>query len=452
MPRLSLRGRLALAFAAGMTAVLVAVGAFVYVQVRRDLIASVDMGLTSRAQVMVAEAARAKAPLATRRVRLIDADEAFAQVLAPSGQVLETTPAVAGRALVGRALLAGLHHPVTIDRRPPGLDPARLLVVPVTVAGTRRIFVLGTTLSNMNEALARLKHQLEIAIPVGIACCSLIGWLLAGGALRPVARMRAEAERISAGEPRRLPVPAGDPTLAGLARTLNHTFDRLQEAHGRERRFVDDASHELRTPLAILKAEVDSALAGGRDQAELERTLASAAEEIDHLVRITEGLLVLAREHGGHVPVDAAPVDVRELLAPSVRAARSRSDAEGVAVAAHIDAATVTVDRTRIRQAVDNLLANALHHTPRGGSIALRATVTDGGALTLAVEDSGPGFEPSVLQTAFEPFRRGENGHPGAGLGLAIVRVIVEAHGGTVRAENLVPRGARITLTLEPAR
>jgi two-component system, OmpR family, sensor kinase len=430
-----------------MAAVLIAVGAFVYLQVRRDLLASVDMGLNSRAQVMVADAL-ANAPLSTRRIRLIDSDEAFAQVLSPSGRVLATTPAVAGRPLVGQALIAGVHHPVEVERRPPGLDPARLLIVPVTLTGVRRIFVLGATLSNTNEALARLKHDLEIAIPAGLACCTLIGWLIAGAALRPVARMRSEAEQISAGEPRRLPVPGSDPALAGLARTLNDTFDRLQEAHARERRFVDDASHELRTPLAILKAEVESALAGPRDADELERTLESAAEEIDHLAQISDGLLVLAREHGGRIPVAAEPVVLRELLEPSVRAARARSAAGSVAVAADIDAAEVTVDRTRIRQVVDNLLENALVHTPPGGSIGLRAAVAEGGALTIVVEDSGPGFAPSVLQTAFEPFRRGEDPHRGAGLGLAIVRVIAEAHGGTVLAENLAPYGARVTITI----
>jgi signal transduction histidine kinase len=319
------------------------------------------------------------------------------------------------------------------------------------LAGGRRVLVLGATLSNTNEALARLKHQLEVAIPLGIVCCSIVGWLLSGAALRPVVRMRTEAEQISAGEPRRLPVPGSDPALGGLARTLNATFDRLHEAHARERRFVDDASHELRTPLAILKAEVDSALAGRRDPGELTQALESAAEEIDHLIRLTEGLLVLAREHGGRVPIHSERVELGELVEPSLRAARARSAGGGVAVEAHIDDAEVIVDRTRIRQALDNLLENALRHALPGGDVKLRAEVDPAATLTLAVEDSGPGFADSVLETAFEPFRRGDGAHAGAGLGLAIVRVIAEAHGGAVRAENLAPSGARVTITIAAA-
>ena len=237
-PHTSLRVRLTLAFAAGMAVVLTGVAVFVYLNLRTDLRASVDSGLQSRAQVIAANAAHADPSLGGRR-RLIDADEAFAQVLTPSGRIVETTPAVAGAALVPAGDLASLGRPTFVDDRPAGLDPSRLLIVPVTAAGHRVFVVVGATLSDSQEALDQALTRFAVAFPVALLLSSLIGWLLAGAALRPVERMRREAEAISASDPtRRLPVPRTDDTLARLADTLNVTFDRLQAALERERRFA----------------------------------------------------------------------------------------------------------------------------------------------------------------------------------------------------------------------
>jgi two-component system, OmpR family, sensor kinase len=384
--------------------------------------------------------------------RLIDADEAYAQVLAPGGRVVESTPRVAGRPLVGARVLAGLRAPRFLDATPPRLDPARLLVVPTHVGGHPRFVVVGATLSNSNEALGRVKRLFELAIPVALIVCSAVGWLLAGAALRPVERMRAEAESISASEPgRRLAVPTTDDTLSRLAHTLNATFDRLQRAHDRERRFVDDASHELRTPLTILKAEVDCALAGPRDPHRLARTLESAGEEVDHLVRIAEGLLVLARANHGRIPVHRTRIPLGDLIDECVTAFAARAAGHGVAIDAESEDIAAAVDRTRLRQALDNVLDNAVRHTPSGGSITVRGAARGAGQVAITVEDSGPGFSAEALAGAFQPFNHPVDAHSGAGLGLAIVQAIATAHEGSARVENRPDGGARVQLVV-PAR
>ena len=203
-----------------------------------------------------------------------------------------------------------------------------MLVVP---AGDGRFIVVGATLSNSQEALYRLLELFAVALPVALIASSLIGWWLAGLALRPVARMIDEAERISAVDPgRRLPVPDTDPALERLALALNATLDRLQEAYERERSFADNASHELRTPLTVLKAEVDSALAEPRSEADLREALASASAEVDHLVRIAEGLLVLARANGGTIPTLRTEARVDQLVEECLRPARRRAAERGV--------------------------------------------------------------------------------------------------------------------------
>jgi signal transduction histidine kinase len=434
-----------------MAVVLLGVAGFVYAHVRADLRATVDMGLRSRAQVIGDNASHPGVRIGggPGQHRLIDADEAFAQVLTAAGQVAETTPAVREAPLVSPTLLATVHGPTFVNVTPPGLDPARLLVVKLAAGSTRGYAVVGATLSNSQDALGTLVTQLEIALPAALLISTAVVWFVAGAALRPVERMRRQAEDISATDPtRRLPIPRTNDTLARLATTLNTTFDRLQAALERERSFVNEASHELRTPLTILKAEIDSALARPATPDQLHQALRSANEEVEHLVRIAEGLLVLARAGNGRIPIYAEDVDLRTLIDTSLAAFAVRAAARDVALDAHSSDAVVHLDPTRTRQALDNLIDNAIRHSRPGGAVCVRATAEDG-HVTVVVQDDGEGFEPGLLDRPFQAFHRGRRTtYPGSGLGLAIVAAVADAHHGTAIAENPAGGGARITLTL----
>ena len=439
MRRISLRARLALAFAAGMVLVSVFVAGFVYIEVRKDLRESVQMGLGARAKTI-----RADSDVIDERPGLIDGDEAFAQVLTADGRIDSSTRSVAHAPLLGAPRLAEIRGSTFLDLRPPGLDSSRVLVVP---AGDGRFIVVGATLSNSQEVLYRLLELFAVALPVALIVSSLIGWWLAGLALRPVARMIDEAERISAVDPgRRLPVPDTDPALERLALALNATLDRLQEAYERERSFADNASHELRTPLTVLKAEVDSALAEPRSEADLREAMASASAEVDHLVRIAEGLLVLARANGGTIPTLRTEARVDQLVEECLRPARRRAAERGVTLRSSAPDASALVDGTRFRQALDNVVDNALRQVDPGGTVLVSAAV-DAGTVRVTVDDSGPGFEAQTLAHAFEPFNRAPGDDDGTGLGMAIAAAIAEAHGGRATAGNRPQGGARVTLT-----
>jgi two-component system, OmpR family, sensor kinase len=441
---LSLRARLTLAFAAGMMVVSLGVGTFVYTQVRRDLRDEVDMGLRGRAQALVASAALEHG-LTSTSGHFADNDESFAQLLSADGALLDSTRSVRGWALVGGSVL-GHGRPVFVDRTPPGLEPARLLVVPATVHGSRAYLVVGATMSDTREALTRLLQLFAIVFPAALVASSLIGWLLAGAALRPVRRMSAEAAAVSAAQPdRRLHVPETDAGLALLAETLNATFDRLQEALRRERAFVDNASHELRTPLTILKAEVDTALSAPRTTDELRAALESASTEVRHLIRIAEGLLVVARANDGRLPVERSPVALTELVDCGIAAFAMQAGAAGVELVGGADDAVVHIDPTRARQALDNLLSNAIRHSPPGGRVTVTATAA-GERTVVEVSDQGPGFGDEMLARAFQPFSRGLDNPDGMGIGLALVRAIAKAHGGGAAAERLPTGGARVTI------
>jgi signal transduction histidine kinase len=447
---MGVRARLTLAFGAGMAAVLLALGAFLYVRLGTALLQSVEAGLRSRAQDVAAIVAGGDVRIPDTSTTLIDPDESVTQVLDPGAAepVLFASAAVTGAPLVPVERLSPLRQPTFLTAKAPGLeDNLRLLVVPVDAPAGTRYVVLGATLSDREEALDRFLAAFAVGGTAALAISSVAGWLVAGGALRPVARMRAEASAISALEPdRRLPVPSTQDELARLASTLNGMLDRLQEAMARERRFVDDASHELRTPLGVLKAELDVALARARTPEELEETLRRASAETDRLAGLAEDLLVLARASDGRLPIRREAVSPAAVVDEACRARARAADAAGVALEADVPADPVRIDAVRCRQALENLLDNAIRHSPRGGTVRVTGEQADH-RLAIVVADDGPGFPDHFLGDAFEPFSRADRDHDGAGLGLAIARAVAEGHGGRATASNRPEGGARVELT-----
>jgi heavy metal sensor kinase len=452
--RIPLRVRLTLAFAVGMAIVLSGFGAFVYLRLGRDLLASVDLGLRARVEVMAGVVQREGAGSIVSAGRLIDPDESIAQIIDANGSVLQASSATSEAALLSARELGTVQEPTFLVRTVPEIDsdPLRLLAVPVTSSRDRYFLVAGATLGDRRDALDRLLVSLAIGGPVVLIVMSAFGWMMVGGALRPVERMRREADAVSASEPdRRLPVPGTGDELARLGTTLNAMLDRLQQALEREHRFVDDASHELRTPLSVLKMELDLALARARTPEELAQALRAASDETDRLVRLAEDLLVLARTERHRVPVQRKQLSIHDLVAGAVSRYAERAGRAGARMEVDLHPGTASVDPVRVGQALENLLDNAVRHTPPGGVITLRAARA-GNTVRIEVEDSGPGFPLDLLHRVFEPFARSEtdgsgNGS-GAGLGLAIVRAVGEAHEGTATAENLAGGGARVTLLL----
>jgi len=229
-------------------------------------------------------------------------------------------------------------------------------------------------------------------------------------------------------------------------------LERLHQALESERRFVSDASHELRTPLANMSAELELALRRPRTPAEMEAALRSTSEETSRLVRLAEDLLVLARAEGGGIPLVRERVDIARLANDTIDAFSARSRSRGVAMDARVPAGLqASFDPLQMRQALGNLLDNALRHTPSGGRVMIDAEGEDG-LVVIQVSDTGEGFPAPFLPLAFEPFSRADAARSradgGTGLGLALVRAVVEAHGGTVEATNRPDGGASVTVRL----
>lgn len=454
-----IRWRLALLFAVVTGAVMAAAGVLFARSLLFGLENNLDIAL--RARVVALQSALTHSPALSATVpspRLLPGDDGVAQVVTESGKVIAATdgagdtplmtPFQLRRARSGTLVVQDtLALPLLSDD--PGRQRVRLLVEPLGHGG--RVVIVGTSLDTVYDATARTAEELLVLGGVAVLLAGVGAYLLAGAALRPVERLRAQAATMSgmAGDDR-LAVPRTRDELARLAETLNAMLERLEATAAQERDFFADAGHELRTPLAILKGELELAARPGRSAQELRETIGVAAAETDRLIALSEALLTLAVAESPPF-LQTTEVDVGELLATAARLAAAQARMAGVRI--ELDAAgplLARADAGRLRQALDNLIANALRFAPPGSRVVLAAH-QGRDAVTVSVSDEGPGFAPDVLPVVFERFRRfpsPETTETGNGLGLAIVRSIVWAHGGTVTAANRAPCGAVVTLTL----
>jgi signal transduction histidine kinase len=454
--RIPIRLRLTFAFAIAMALLLAGVGALVYVRVGSALLRSVDQTL----RLQAAEAG----PPTREPPGLVDRDGAagttVAQVLDARGRVVRSSPRVppliapaeAARVAQGGTLLRSLEL-----RRPEG--SWRVLAVPA--ASGSGVVVVARSLESREETLGHLLGGLVLAGLIGLVLASLAGYALAAAALRPVEAMRRRAAAVTAREPARLPVPRARDEISRLATTLNDMLERLHAAFEHERRFLADASHELRTPLALLRTELELALRRPRSAEELEQALRSAAEETERLSRLAEDLLLIARADQSALPVRRERVPAEGVLAAAAGRFEARAHARGRDVTVEETDLVLDADPLRVEQALANLVENALTH---GAHTVMLSAVERGDRVELHVVDEGPGFPPDFLARAFDRFSRADDARSegGAGLGLAIVELIAEAHGCNAGAANLadgrtdvwlsVPRSEAVVALSSPAR
>ncbi len=332
-------------------------------------------------------------------------------------------------------------------------EQARLLTMPVMRGGRVVDLVqVAMPLRRTRQTLLRYVETLLVLVPLGVVLSAVGGWLLARRALRPVDRMSQSALRISAEDlSRRLERRGTQDEIDRLADTLNAMLARLEAAFGEMQRFTADAAHELRTPLTALRGGIEIALRAERSPDEYRRVLASSIEEVDHLIRLAEDLLLLSRSTVG-ITAARQPVDLEAVCLEALELGVRLAKGKGVTVSMGATApAVVQGDSGALRRALLNLVDNAVKYTPAGGSVVISLGRTQE-SVALVVEDTGIGIDPADTKRIFEPFVRLDAGRNrdtgGSGLGLAIARSIVVAHGGTLEVESRPGGGSRFTIRL----
>ena len=327
-----------------------------------------------------------------------------------------------------------------------------------------RILLIAAPLADVNSTLHRLLLiELLVTAVVLAAMTALSLWIVRLG-LRPLDAMAKTADAIAAGDLSQRVERAEPRTEVGrLGLALNSMLAHIEEAvaardrslraleasERRLRRFVADASHELRTPLAAVRAYAELFTRGAASRPDdLERSMTGISRESERMSLLVDDLLLLAHLDEGR-PLEREPVALDEVVAEALETERTLEPDRPLEVS--LTPCVVSGDRDRLRQVVDNLLSNVRSHTPPDAALRVALDSRDG-AVTLTIADSGPGMDAEHLERLFERFYRADPSRArssgGAGLGLAIVAAVVEAHGGTVEADSLPDRGTTFRVRL----
>lgn len=323
---------------------------------------------------------------------------------------------------------------------------------------TGRVYLLqvGVPLTPRDAALSRYRDVLLWGVPAALLAAAVAGRWLSGFALAPLERMAAAAARIDVNVLEgRLPIRGAQDELDRLAEAFNHALARLERAVGQMRQFSAALAHELRAPLTALRGEIELALRrAGADDVQRNAS-ASQLEEIDRLKRLIDHILTLARAESGQIVLTFAPVDMGELAASLVTQIAPVAEARGIDLrCARSGALVVQGDAGWLERLLLNLLDNALKFTGEGGHVALRLS-REGDTVRIEVRDTGIGMSPEVARQAFDRFFRADparsSATEGAGLGLSLVRWIVDRHRGTIDVASRHGEGSAFTVTLPAA-
>ena len=372
-------------------------------------------------------------------------------VIETSGRISEASSLAAAAARLGPTAspqtvsVSGRSERVLVSRAEPGNPSSALLI-------------LARPIGELQTSLVEVGMMLALGVLLLTGAAASLGYWLAGRALRPVRVMSATARGLSEQDLHRrirLDLPPGD-EIGELADTFNAMLARLEAAFGGLERFTADAAHELRAPLALMRTQVDVTLRRRRTIDEYQASHRTLLEEIDRLARMADHLLLLARADAGGLDARKVPLEIAALLEEVVE--RWRAAAREKPVAFEAELATldglVSADSDLLRRLFDNLLDNALRHTPAGGAISLSAALT-GGRWEILIADTGPGVPVAIRENLFERFVRGDGARQrstgGAGLGLSLCAAIATAHDGSIRLESPELPGARFVVSLKAA-
>jgi two-component system OmpR family sensor kinase len=459
--RLSLRARLILGVIALAAIGLVSADAVTYASLRSFLVHRVDSALSADEHIGGAPDGggrrRPGPPGVVQQFRSAD-----------GARVLVTFPAQTPTGHTSS--LPKLPATISLPAAPAGApDSVRYFTVPAATGGDRFrvrasldgganvMVVLAASLHDVDATLHRLL-LIEVLVTASVlAALALLGLLVVRASLRPLEAIGNTAARIAAGDLTQRVERADERTEVGrLGLALNAMLHQIEAAfkereasERRLRRFVADASHELRTPLAAVRAYSELFARGAAEHpADLARSMTGITRESERMSRLVEDLLLLARLDEGR-PLEQNPVELADIVSEAVETANLVEPGRRIDV--ELDSAVVLGDRDRLRQVVDNLLANVRAHTPPGTPAQVTLSRSNGSA-AVVVADSGPGLSEEQAAHVFERFYRTDASRArasgGVGLGLSIVSAVTKAHGGSVSAASRPGEGATFRIEL----
>jgi signal transduction histidine kinase len=420
--------------------VLVGVSVLMTMMLRAQLTDNLDEGLNQRADTIAAV-------VVTDGVASLPSgdEDLLVQVVDRTGSVLGASTSLRGAAAIA-SLNPGLR---TVDNIPGRAEAFRVLVRQIDSGPRALTLIVGINRDDVTNPVSILSRLLLAAVPAVIVLLGALTWWLTGRTLRPVEKIRLELTEITGTNlGRRVVEPATGDEVDRLAHTMNETLDRLEDSIRRQQRFVSDASHELRGPLTRIRSEleVDLATDEPNDASATKRSVLRETIDLQHLV---DDLLQLARSDGALAEMTFEPIDLDDIVLREARRLRERGRV--TVVSRDVTAAQTYGDSRQLTRAIRNLFDNAERHA--ASTVSVHLSEVDG-HVRLTVDDDGNGVPVEDRHTIFERFTRLDEARTrdggGAGLGLAIVRDIVQRHNGTVALDDGPSTRFVISLPLVP--
>ncbi|MGH9113910.1 MAG: sensor histidine kinase [Acidimicrobiales bacterium] len=441
---------------------LVAVGFLAALESR--LVAAVDHELERMPDAVTRAGATVLERRVERETRLFDVRQIAFVALGPRGEVVASVPSGPTDDPDPLPDVAGLTAPAgPLTVGPAGGDGPRFRVVTSALPGGG-VLASAISLADVDAALSNARRSLLVAGLAALAAVAGATWWIIRRGLRPIDRMVDTAQAIAAGDiTQRVEVATPHNEVGRLGSALNRMLDRIAEAlaartrsEQRMRRFVADASHELRTPLTAIRGYAELYRRSGDDPAAVATAMDRIEQAATRMGGLVDDLVLLARLDEGR-PLNARAVDVAGLVADAVADARAIEPARVIELTMTGEpsspggGAVVSGDGARLRQVVDNLLANVREHTDPATRVAITVESLRRDVV-VTVADDGPGMDEADAARAFDRFAQaaptGEHPRRGAGLGLAIVAELVAAHGGEITLDTAPGAGTRFTFRL----
>ncbi len=456
---LSIRARMSIGYAAALCLLLIIYAAFVYMVVRERF--SVEMDHRLDQEVEIAERSLAKDATGTLVWRPVldgvDGYQTLANVLwidahRVDGALIHHLAGGYSHGSASELLAFEQRRSGFYSTELPGGIHLRVLQREVNVEGGRAVIRAAFPEGQIEHDLASLLLVLGLGLPLAVGAAGLVGYWLAGRALSPVAKMTREARSITAERlDARLLVTNPNDELGRLAITFNELFSRLGQSFDQLKRFTSDASHELRTPLTVIRSVGEVALRERRDEVAYRDTIGTMLEESDRLTQLVQSLLTLARADSGRIALGREAVDLGRLAWEAVNHLRVLAEEKGQQIEVAVSSLMVLGDPAVLRQAVVNILDNAIKYSPPDRTIRVVAEQRGGEAI-LEIADSGPGIAVEHRERIFDrfyrvdPARSRETG--GFGLGLAIARWAVVVNGGRLEVDSRLGGGSIFRIAL----
>jgi len=338
-----------------------------------------------------------------------------------------------------------------------GWDPGKIEIVSATLADGTLVQV-GKSTEARDDLLSRFRAVLGIVTLLVVVIALTGGWLATQSALFPIRRLTTAVQQIirTGRTDARVPLDGTGDAIDELTSLFNTMLDKIEGLVTAMRGALDNVSHDLRTPLTRLRGTAEMALASppagepGQQVAYYRELLADCVEESDRVLVMLNTLMDISEAESGTMQLRREPVPLGDVVARAIDLYRDVADAKGVSLSASAsDAVVVTADRTRLEQVAANLIDNAVKYTPPGGRVDVDVRREGDGAV-LRVRDTGPGIPSDELPRIFDRLFRGDTSRTerGLGLGLSLVKAIVEAHRGTVEVSSEPARGSTFTVRL----